>query len=36
LVNTPLAAAPNSGAPLSTDDGLAAIDAVLEAGPLGE
>jgi len=36
LVNTPLAAPSNSGAPLSTDDGLAAIDAVLEAGPLGE
>jgi cyclic pyranopterin phosphate synthase len=36
LVNTPLAAPTNSGAQLSTDDGLAAIDAVLEAGPLGE
>jgi cyclic pyranopterin phosphate synthase len=36
LVNTPLAAPSNSGGPLSTDDGLAAIDAVLEAGPLGE
>jgi cyclic pyranopterin monophosphate synthase len=36
LVNTPLATPANSGAQLSTDDGLAAIDAVLEAGPLGE
>src|ERR1700676_1914844 len=33
LVNTPVGApsAANSGAPLNTDDGLAAIDAVLEA-----
>jgi cyclic pyranopterin phosphate synthase len=36
LVNTPAAAPASPTAPLSTDDGLAAIDAVLEEGPLGE
>ena len=36
LVNTPLAGASTTGGALNTDDGLAAIDAVLEAGPLGD
>jgi cyclic pyranopterin phosphate synthase len=36
LVNTPMPAPSTAGAGLNTDDGLAAIDAVLEAGPLGE
>ena len=35
LVNTP-APGPAPTGPLSSDDGLAAIDAVLEEGPLGD